>query len=142
MDMTRSRAHGPRYSCERKAIMKINIVLSVLITFTVCPMAHAVSPAPDGGYPGGNTAEGQNALSSLTTGTYNTAVGLLSLRSEMGGTLNTAIGAGALLANTGDANTSQGTGNTATGAGALLNNTVGLGNVASGAFALFKNTLG
>jgi len=53
--------------------MKINFVLSVLITFTVCPMAHAVSPAPDGGYPSGNTAEGQKAPFSLTTGTPNTA---------------------------------------------------------------------
>ena len=59
--------------------MKINIVLSVLITLTISPMAHAVSPSPDGGYPGGNTAEGQQALLSLTTGTYNTAVGLFSL---------------------------------------------------------------
>ena len=41
-----------------KAIMKINIVLSVLITFTISLMAHAVTPAPDGGYPGANTAEG------------------------------------------------------------------------------------
>ena len=35
----------------------------------------AVSPAPDGGYPNGNTAEGLNALFSLTTGALNTALG-------------------------------------------------------------------
>ena len=57
---------------------------------------------PDGGYPGGNTAEGQNALFSLTTGGFNTGVGFLSLRSNTTGQLNTAIGAGTLLANTGD----------------------------------------
>jgi trimeric autotransporter adhesin len=98
-------------------------------------MAHAVSPAPDGGYPGGNTAEGQNALFSLTSGGYNTAVGYLSLRSESTASFNTAIGAGTLLANTADENT-------ATGAGALLSNTAANHNTADGAFALFSNTTG
>jgi hypothetical protein len=53
-------------------------------------MARAVIPAPDGGYPGGNTAEGQNALLSLSTGTYNTVVGLFSLLSNTEGNFNTA----------------------------------------------------
>jgi hypothetical protein len=39
-----------------------------LACFGLLPQTQAVSPAPDGGYPGGNTAEGQNALFSLTTG--------------------------------------------------------------------------
>jgi hypothetical protein len=121
--------------------MKINIVLSVLITFTISPMAHAVSPAPDGGYAGGNTAEGQNALFGLTTGNYNTAVGWLSLRGNTEGQFNTAVGAGALLATVGD-QTGHGTENTAIGAGALLSNTTGLDNTANGAFALFANTTG
>jgi len=52
------------------------LFVSLLIgSFELLPGAQAVSPAPDGGYPGGNTAEGQNALFSLTSGTYNTAVG-------------------------------------------------------------------
>jgi hypothetical protein len=96
------------------------------------PIAQAVSPAPDGGYPGGNTAEGQNALLSLTTGTYNTAVGLSSLQSDTTHHFNTAVGAGALLINNSDENT-------ATGAGALLSNTTGAFNTANGAFALFSN---
>ena len=121
--------------------MKINIVLSVLTIFTVSPMAKAVTPAPDGGYPGGNTAEGQQALLSLTTGTYNTAVGWFSLRSNTEGQFNTAIGAGALFANVGD-QIEHGTENTAIGAGALLNNATGLDNTANGAFALFANTNG
>jgi hypothetical protein len=62
----------------------------VLACFAFSPMARAVIPAPDGGYPGGNTAEGQNALLSLSTGTYNTAVGLFSLLSNTEGNFNTA----------------------------------------------------
>ncbi len=108
-------------------------VIAVLIVLS--PEMGAVVPAPDGGYPGGNTAEGQSALLSLTTGGFNTAVGLLSLRSDTSGQLNTAIGAGTLLANTADENT-------AAGAGALLSNTTGSQNTASGAFALFNNTEG
>ena len=51
------------------------LVALALACFAISPMAQAVVPAPDGGYPGGNTAEGQNSLLSLTSGTYNTAVG-------------------------------------------------------------------
>ena len=99
------------------------------------PAVQAVSPPPDGGYPGGNTAEGQAALLSLTTGGFNTAIGFLSLRSNSAGALNTATGAGTLLVNTADQNT-------ATGAAALLSNTGGTQNTADGAFALFSNTVG
>jgi hypothetical protein len=106
-----------------------------LACFALLPGAQAVSPAPDGGYPGGNTAEGQNALFGLSSGTYNTAVGFFSLRSDTAGNFNTAIGAGALLLNMGDENT-------ATGAAALLSNTTGPDNTANGAFALFSNTTG
>jgi Chaperone of endosialidase len=102
----------------------------------------AVSPTPDGGYPGGNTAEGTNALLSLTTGTYNTAIGIYSLLSNTEGQFNTALGAGALLANVGDPSSGAGVDNTATGAGALLSNTTGESNTANGAFALFSNSTG
>jgi Chaperone of endosialidase len=111
-------------------------ILLTLGSFALPQRTQAVSPPPDGGYPGGNTAEGQAALSSLTTGGYNTAVGYLSLRSNATASFNTATGAGALAANL-DADE-----NTATGAGALLNNTRGGGNTANGAFALFSNTVG
>jgi len=83
--------------------------------------AQAVSPPPDGGYPGGNTAEGSSALLSCTTGIYNSAIGIYSLLSVTTGSFNTGIGAGTLLANTADENT-------ATGAGALLSNTTGVEN--------------
>ena len=99
------------------------------------PTAQAVSPPPDGGYPGQNTAEGQDALLNLNGGTFNTAVGWFSLQGNSGASFNTAIGAGALLANNGDQNT-------ATGLGALLSNTAGAFNTANGALALFFNTTG
>src|SRR5215813_278685 len=102
--------------------------------FSLSTITQAVSPAPDGGYPGGNTAEGQNALLNLNTGVafYNTAVGFRSLQSDVQGNFNTALSAGALLANTADQNT-------ATGTGALASNTTGTFNTATGAFALFSN---
>ena len=111
------------------------MVALTVIGFALSPKAQAVSPPPDGSYSGGNTAEGQDALLSLGTGTFNTAVGFFSLRSDSTNSFNTAIGAGALLANTADQNT-------AAGAGALLNNTNGDVNTANGAFALFSNTGG
>ncbi len=111
------------------------LIALALLGFALLPKAQAVAPPPDGGYPGGNTAEGQSALLSLTTGGFNTAVGFLSLRSNATNSFNTAIGAGTLLANTADSNT-------ATGAGALLSNTTGLNNTANGAFVLLDNTVG
>jgi hypothetical protein len=106
------------------------IAVAALISLSRLPNAQAVSPAPDGGYPGGNTAEGQTALLSLTSGGFNTAVGFLSLRSNTTNSFNTAVGAGTLLANTADENT-------ATGAGALLSNTTGDRNMANGGVRAF-----
>jgi Chaperone of endosialidase len=111
------------------------VIVLTLAFIPLLPKTQAVSPAPDGGYAGGNTAEGQNALLSLTTGTYNTAVGLFSLESDATGRFNTGVGAGALLTNTADQNT-------ASGAGALFSNTTGAENTANGAFALFNNSTG
>jgi len=96
---------------------------------------HALTPAPDGGYPGENTAEGALALLHLNGGTNNTAVGWASLGFDVTCNLNTAVGAGTLVFNTADSNT-------ATGAGALLSNTIAFQNTATGAFALFSNTSG
>jgi hypothetical protein len=110
-------------------------VAFTLIFFALSPSARAVVPAPDGGYPGFTTAEGNSALQNLTTGVGNTATGWRSLFANAAGNLNTAIGAGTLLLNTGD-------NNTATGALALLSNTIGNRNTANGTFALSSNTNG
>src|SRR6266542_4493499 len=115
--------------------LELALIALAITCFALPQSAQALRPAPDGGYPGGNTAEGQNALLSLTTGTYNTALGMLSLQSNKVGNFNTATGAGTLLLNTADQNT-------ATGAAALLSNTTGTSNTAHGAFALFGNTTG
>jgi len=113
----------------------------VLVCLTLSPRVQAVVPPPDGGYPGGNTAEGASALFSLTTGSYNTAVGFFSLRSNSIGSFNTATGAGALLLNSSN-NPNAATANTATGAVALLSNTTGFDNTATGFQALLSNTTG
>jgi len=118
----------------------LTTILLVLGCLALSPLAQAVVPAPDGGYPGGNTAEGQNALLSLTTGGFNTAIGYFSLRSNTVNSFNTAVGAGALFANSApDPNLGFGQENTATGAGALFSNSDGFQNTANGAFALFSN---
>jgi hypothetical protein len=111
------------------------LITFLIVCFALSPKVQAVNPPPDGGYPEGNTAEGQAALFSLTTGVANTAVGWLSLNTLDTGKLNTAIGAGTLIGNTADQNT-------ATGAGALFNNGIGGNNTAIAIAALSSNTTG
>jgi Chaperone of endosialidase len=117
------------------------IALAILY-FAILPKAQGVIPPPDGGYPGFNTAEGQNALFSRTTGVANTAVGWYSLFSDTDGSYNTSVGAGTLLFNVGDQTTGDGTQNTAIGAAALLFNTTGGENTATGVTALLNNSEG
>ena len=134
----------------RRVFLFVPLLLACL---ALSPAAQAVVPPPDGGYRGGNTAEGNNALSSLTTGQYNTAVGLNSLSSTTTGTFNTAIGSAALRNNTtSDSNTAVGSNalfrnrfgdnNTAVGDSALYYNTVGDLNTAVGDLAMYYNTIG
>jgi len=112
----------------------------VLACFALWQTAYAtggLNPPPDGGYANRNTAEGDSALFSLTTGDGNTAVGFNALYSDTSGSINTAIGRRALLSNT------TGVANTAVGAtGALHNNTTGSFNTAVGLESLFNNTTG
>jgi len=106
------------------------------------PLVQAVVPSPDGGYPNVNTAEGQNALFSLTTGQWNTAVGGFTLWRNTDGSFNTAVGTAALLSNIGNQAAFEGIENTAVGAAALLSNTTGSNNTAVGADALLQNNTG
>jgi Chaperone of endosialidase len=112
------------------------LIIVSLVCFAALPGVHAVVPAPDGGYPGANTAEGQAALLALSSGTYNTGVGYFSLLNNTSASFNTALGAATLASNT------TGQQNTATGAGTLLSNTTGEFNTANGALALLSNITG
>jgi hypothetical protein len=124
-----------------------------LASFALAPVARGVDPPPDGGYPGGNTAEGTDALLTLNRGKYNTAVGFQALSGITIGDYNTAVGFQALINNsTGKNNTAVGSAalysneasqhNTAIGFKALFSNTGGGGNTATGESALYSNQSG
>jgi hypothetical protein len=145
-----------RNSISRSPLRRSFLLIAVataLACFALSPAVRAVSPPPDGGYPGFNTAEGDSALFSLTTGIGNTANGNAALFSNTTGSFNTANGVQALFSNTtGSSNTANGLGalasntigndNTANGVDALTINTDGGANTASGFQALFSNTTG
>jgi hypothetical protein len=116
----------------------IPVFLVVLILFALLPASVAVIPPPDGGYPGQNTAEGTDALFSLTEtgGGNNTAMGFQALFSNTAGSANTATGQNALFSNT------TGNFNTANGQLALFSNTDGSDNTATGEVALYSNRTG
>jgi hypothetical protein len=112
------------------------LITFALVCFALVQNTQAVDPPPDGGYPGGNTAEGQDALLSLTSGVENTAIGWNALNSNTSGLYNTATGWAALRFN------STGASNTATGTNAMFHNTTGNWNTANGSAALFYNDTG
>jgi len=147
------------------------LILVLTVWFGSLQSTHGVNPPPDGSYPLGNTAEGEDALFSLTangaantaigahalffntTGDDNTAVGFVALNFNTTGSKNTALGLHALFSNqTGRANTAtgfdalndttSGIQNTATGFGALERNETGSQNTAIGYGALSSNTFG
>jgi trimeric autotransporter adhesin len=136
----------------RRLKTTILIALCAFALLQPAPNAFGVAPPPDGGYPGFNTAEGENALFSVVNPSMivaNSAFGWYSLFSDTDGSFNTALGAGALVLNNGDSNTAAGaaalllntTGiqNTAVGTDAMVYNDTGNNNTAVGAFALFNN---
>jgi hypothetical protein len=110
--------------------MKIITILT--ITSLALSSARAVIPLPEGGYPGNNTATGEQSLFSLDTsqGYYNVADGFASLYYTTTGQANTALGSFTLFLNT------TGSFNTAVGDVALFNSTIGGFNTAIGFRAL------
>src|SRR3954452_2393889 len=82
----------------------------------------ALAAAPIGGLSNQNTYDGDNSLSSLTTGAQNTGLGYNALHAVTAGNSNTAVGALTLQSATGGANI-------AIGAGAGVNITTGNFNI-------------
>ena len=113
-------------------------------------LATSPTPTQEVCYPNFTTAEGCDALNSLTSGAGNTALGWRSLFSNTTGSFNTGVGGGALVLNNGSSNTAVGTAalllnttgaqNTGVGTDALVFNDSGSSNTATGYFALMNNT--
>ncbi|HEU0210256.1 MAG TPA: tail fiber domain-containing protein [Candidatus Udaeobacter sp.] len=125
-----------KHSIRRRLRCRIKTIFYGIACLSTISTLFAVVPAPDGGYPGGNTAEGDFALLALSIGTGNTALGFDALAADTAGSNNTATGEFALYFN------STGAANTATGAATLFNNTTGNANTAIGFKALDLNTSG
>jgi Chaperone of endosialidase len=132
------RKNGMNPLIQFKTAILLFLSVFVLGSFAPSPKVQAQlpSPTPDGSYPGRNTAEGQDALSNLTTGVDNTAVGYQALFFITTGYENTAIGGAALNSN------DMGFKNAAVGHGALTRNKIGYNNTAIGGYALQDNTTG
>src|SRR6266436_6691314 len=73
-------------------VMALAVIVLAIAWFALGQMAEAVSPAPDGGYAGSNTAEGTSALFSLTSGIDNTGLGFQALFHDTTGFYNTGTG--------------------------------------------------
>jgi len=111
------------------------VILLALGSFALCQQVRSATDTPkpsDDGVPISNTADGQLALASITTGIYNTAFGFYSVLSLTDASFDTGVGAATLLLDNGGTNT-------AVGAGALFSNKIASDNNAFGAFALFNN---
>src|SRR5262249_834439 len=110
----------------------MTFTMILLALCSLAPAAQALTPPPDAGYAGANTAEGNGALNSLSpnargAGQHNTALGFHTLHNLTTGAGNTAVGSDSLLDNV------DGSFNTATGTQALFHNTgASDGNTADG----------
>ena len=134
---------------------KRNVIFAAILSGLVCfPLLLKAQAGPQVPLPGLNTADGDHALFSITTGTRKHSTGgWRSLSSDTTGSFNTGLGAGTLALNgPDDSNTAVGTAtlllnaggasNTAVGRTAMLNNTTGDENTAVGVAALSACTTG
>ena len=126
---------NPLTQSKNKTILPVLITLT-LACFALAQNVQAVVPPPDGHYANENTAEGKDALFSLTTGADNTALGFQALYNVTTTFENTAVGSQALLSNT------VGTRNVAVGSQALWSLTNGDSNIAVGGGSLAHSESG
>ena len=118
--------YTPRISVSLRSLL-CRITLPALVLALAPLLAQAQS---------GNTATGENALTSITTGDGNTANGYHAMAATTEGSSNTGVGRTALFRNT------EGSYNTAVGRDAMRSNLTGVANTAHGAFSLGTNTDG
>lgn len=135
----------------RRGLLLIPLIFACL---ALAPALQAVTPPPGGGYPGFNTALGDNALlnNNNAQGQFNTAIGFNALQANTSGDHNTAFGLNTLLFNTtgtgnmgvggGCLRNNNGNNNTAVGYQTMSGNTTGSSNTAIGFHALNANTTG
>jgi hypothetical protein len=121
-------------SLNRSPLRALLLIPVALACFAFSPQARAV--CQEGCLSSNNTALGEDALISNTTGFDSTAIGFNALFSNTTGSANTATGWTALQSNT------TGFNNTANGSNSLARNTTGINNTATGEGALFLNTTG
>ena len=127
-------------------------IILALSCFAFLPKCKRSVRRRTGAIPDFTTAEGCNALQTLTTGAANTGLGWFALFGTSTGNFNTGVGAGALVINNADSNTAVGAAalllntagieNSALGTAAMVNNDNGTFNTAVGAFALTNNING
>ncbi|PYL83162.1 MAG: hypothetical protein DMF21_00195 [Verrucomicrobia bacterium] len=173
-EISRNSANKERLLNHMRSLIKFKttaplFIPLMLVCFAPSPTAQGQTPTPDMAVLGFNTADGLNALTSVTSGIYNSAFGFSALKADTTGSYNTAVGGQALkFLTTGTQNTAVGVNalafdttaikNTAVGQGALENNnanfnvatgyralnhnTTGIGNTATGFQALDGNTIG
>jgi hypothetical protein len=102
MEMTKNKPMKTNASLVRSSIerpfwqVSFTFIAIVLVCFTLCQQVQSATDTPDpgGSLPVSNTADGHNALRSLTTGIYNSAFGFDSLLSLTDGKFCTGIGGG------------------------------------------------
>jgi hypothetical protein len=109
-----------------KQVRKLLLIPLMLACFGLLPQAQAQT----------NTAYGNGALVSLTSGIWNSGFGFEALNHDTAGNQNTATGLRALFSDT------NGGFNTATGVYSLFSNTSGFFNSAVGAYSLANNISG